>query len=811
MEKKKTLYCVGNAHLDPAWMWKWQEGSASAKATVRSALDRMKEYPDFKFVCSSASVYKWIEDFDPKMFEEVKERIKEGRFIIVGGWFVQPDCNMPSGEGFARQSLYCQRYFKEKLGATATTGYNVDSFGHNLMLPQILRKSGMKQYVFMRPGTHEKTMDTDIFRWASPDGSEVLCYRLPEPYCLYATTLEELEKKLDENGERYKYTDEGYMLFYGVGNHGGGPTKTNINVLKEFKEKHPDINVVFSDIDDYFAEIEKHKENIPVHKDDLQHHASGCYAAVSKIKNDIRRAETSLIAAETYNVMAEKLCGKKAATESLAKAWENVLLSHFHDVMGGCCIKPAYDDFYNMLGASRAVASETENSALQTISWAIDTSNAEKGNPIVIFNPHSFDVTDTVCINAQVSKVTDKDGNVIPHQHVNSLWCWKRDNSAFIATVPAMGYAVYYAKMNMDVVQPLCMYRGEQESVYENPIKVFDCGFENDRISVKFDKHTGYISSFFDKEKNIELLKGKGAVPTVIDEFEHDTWSHAKNYFDNVIGKFTDAKITVLENGPVRAVIKVESFYGASKLSQYFTLGADKNSLEVNARLDWHEKHKMLKLSFETAVENAKAFYEIPFGVIERPADCEEECGQMWILARGDSFGCALINNNKYSFSVKEGVMNLTAVRSPIYCDHGGARTEESEYTDQGETEFSYSLRAVSPDEGYGSIVKEAKLFNTPLVHVIENNHKGYLPDSFKGIECDKTNVVVSAIKFSEDGKGRVVRVYETDGKDTSFTLSGKLLPIPFMDKIKKFSVNTYYLENGGAGWKEVMLTEYDF
>ena len=811
MKKKKTLYCVGNAHLDPAWMWKWQEGSASAKATVRSALDRMKEYPDFKFVCSSASVYKWIEDFDPEMFSEIKERVKEGRFIVVGGWFVQPDCNMPSGEGFARQSLYCQRYFKEKLGAAATTGYNVDSFGHNLMLPQILKKSGMKQYVFMRPGTHEKTMGSDIFRWVSPDGSEVLCYRLPDPYCLYATTLEELEKKLSENDVRYKYTDDGYMLFYGVGNHGGGPTKTNINVLKEFAEKHPDINVVFSDIDDYFTEIEKRKEDIPVHTDDLQHHASGCYAAVSKIKNDIRRAETSLIAAETYNVMAEKLCEKKAATETLAKAWENVLFSHFHDVMGGCCIKPAYEDFYNLLGASRAVASETENSALQTISWAIDTSNAEKGYPVVIFNPHSFDVTDTVCINAQVSAITDKDGNVVPHQHVNSRWCWKRDNSAFIATVPAMGYAVYYVKMNMDAVQPLCMYKGEQENVYENPIKVFDCGFENDRISVKFDKHTGYISSFFDKEKNIELLKGKGAVPTVIDEFEHDTWSHARNYFDNVIGKFTDAKFTVLEKGPVRAIIKVESFYGASKLSQYFTLSADKNSLEVRAKLDWHEKHKMLKLSFDTAVENAKAFYEIPFGVIERPADGEEECGQMWILARGDNFGCALINENKYSFSVKDGVMNLTAVRSPIYCDHGGARTGESEYTDQGETEFSYSLRAVSPDEGYGSIVKEAKLFNTPLVHIIENNHKGYLSDSFKGIECDRENVVVSAIKFSEDGKGRVVRVYETNGNDTRFTLSGALLGAPLTAEITKFSVNTYYLENGGTEWKEVMLTEYDF
>ena len=161
--KKTNLFLVGNAHLDPIWQWKWQEGSAQAKATLRSALDRMKEFPDFRFVCSSAVVYEWIEEFAPDMFEEVKQRVREGRFIVVGGWYVQPDCNMPGAEGFARQSLYSQRYFYEKLGVTAKVGYNVDSFGHNAMLPQILKKSGMDNYVFMRPGQHEKEMPAELF------------------------------------------------------------------------------------------------------------------------------------------------------------------------------------------------------------------------------------------------------------------------------------------------------------------------------------------------------------------------------------------------------------------------------------------------------------------------------------------------------------------------------------------------------------------------------------------------------------------------------------------------------------------------
>ncbi len=812
MNNKKIVYFVGNAHLDPIWQWGWQEGSAEAKATIRSAIDRIKEYPDFKFVCSSASVYKWIEDFDRKMFEEIKQRVKEGRFIVVGGWFVQPDCNIPSGEGFARQSLYSQRYFKEKLGVTATTGYNVDSFGHNYMLPQILKKSGMNNYVFMRPSTQEKTLEKDIFYWSSPDGSEVLTYRIPTTYCLNFNDIQSLEKHINEDCERKKkYTDEGYMVFYGVGNHGGGPTKTNINIIKEYADKHPERDIVFSNIDDYFNMIRESSEHIAVHTDDLQHHASGCYSAVSKVKNDVRVAETRLLAAETYNVMAEKLCGKSPATKKLADAWENVLFCHFHDVMGGCAVKSSYHDVYNMLGEAQIVAAKTENSALQTISWAIDTKTCDKGYPIIIFNPHPFTVEKTVNVNVQIDKLTDSEGNEVTIQHVGSHWCWQKYNTVFTAKVPAMGYSTYYITASEKTEQPISFYIGKLQKDFKNPIKVYNNGFENDRIKVEFDEETGFISSFFDKEKKTEFLSGYGAVPIVIDETEHDTWSHGKNFFDKKIGVFKNPKMTVIEKGPVRAIIKVESYYDTSKLTQYFTLDEGKNSIDVKASIDWHEKHKMLKLAFETSIINAKAYYEIPFGVIERPADGEEECGQMWIMAKGDNFGCTIINNNKYSFSVKDNVMNMTVIRSPIYADHGGARTEESEYTDQGLSEFEYSFKGVSKNESYGQIIKEAKLFNTPLVYIIENKHEGVLSDNFKGIECNKENIMISAIKFSEDGKGKVVRIYETDGKDTEFTVYGKLLPFPLKSKAGKYSVNTYYCENGSAQWKEVFLTEYDF
>ena len=171
--KQKTLHMIGNAHIDPVWLWQWQEGFHEVKASFRSALDRMNEDDQFKFVSSSAAFYEWVEKSDPAMFDEIKARVKEGRWRVVGGWWIQPDCNIPAGESLVRQALYGQRYFLDKFGVTATTGYNVDSFGHNSMLPQILRKAGLRYYVFLRPMPHEKGLPNRLFWWESDDGARV--------------------------------------------------------------------------------------------------------------------------------------------------------------------------------------------------------------------------------------------------------------------------------------------------------------------------------------------------------------------------------------------------------------------------------------------------------------------------------------------------------------------------------------------------------------------------------------------------------------------------------------------------------------
>jgi alpha-mannosidase len=234
--------------------------------------------------------------------------------------------------------------------------------------------------------------------------------------------------------------------------------------------------------------------------------------------------------------------------------------------------------------------------------------------------------------------------------------------------------------------------------------------------------------------------------------------------------------------------------------------------LEVDAKVDWHEQHKMLKLRFDTAfTENPHAFYEIPYGVFERPANGEEEPGQSWIAVKQGSEGLALLNDSKYSYSIKDASLNLTVCRSPYYIDHarGDQDDGESEYTDQGEQTFRYNLLPLSGC-GWGEVTRAARLLNQPVTVIMENNHEGDLPTVLKALSCDAPNIIVTAFKRSEDGCGTVLRAYETEGRETTATFVGAALPAPLTAVWKPWSVQTYYLPDGSMQWKEVLLTEFD-
>ena len=346
------LYMIGNAHIDAVWLWQWQEGYQEVRATFGSALDRMEEYPDYVFSADSVAYFAWIAEHDPELFERIKARVAEGRFEVVGGWWVEPDCNVRGGESYVRHALYSQRWLAEHLGVIATVGCNVDPFGHNATLPQLLSKSRMDSYAFLRPQAHERELPAPLFWWESADGSRMLAYRIPHEYC---SPIGEISGHVTKALQQLPVTSEPLMVFYGVGNHGGGPTIENIESIKKLSERDLLPQMFPSSARGFFDAV-RDRPDIPVHDTDLQPHAIGCYSAHSEVKRLLRTAEQQLLAAEKWSTIAGTVSELPAATGELAHAWKQVLFNQFHDIAAGTAIAPAYDDARDQLGEARAIA-----------------------------------------------------------------------------------------------------------------------------------------------------------------------------------------------------------------------------------------------------------------------------------------------------------------------------------------------------------------------------------------------------------------------------------------------------------------------
>jgi alpha-mannosidase len=781
-----TLHLIGNAHIDPVWLWQWQEGFHEVKATFRSALDRMREYPDFVFTASSAAFYEWIEQSDPAMFAEIKQRVAEGRWAIVGGWWVEPDCNIPAGESFVRHGLYAQRYFKDKFGVIATVGFNVDSFGHAGTLPQILVRSGIRYYCFLRPGPHEKELPGRVFWWEAADGSRVLAFQIPFSY---ESGGADLEAKLRRCAAELKPSLDELMCFYGVGNHGGGPTIENIECIHRLAGASDLPRLILSRPEAFFRPVEAQGISLPVVRDELQHHASGCYAAHSGIKRWHRLAENRLLAAEKWSLLAAWTTGQPYPAD-LGRAWKNVLFNQFHDIMAGTAIEPAYDDARDQFGEALAIADRGLNLALQSFAWNIRISSEPGSRPIVVFNPHAWPSRQPVELEfgrfAENDILLDDEGRQMPVQRVQSYATASgRNRLCFVAALPALGYRTYRVAPAGKSAEA----RGEPGRAVSQTAEVSDTVLDNGRFRLEFDPRTGCIVSLRDLRPGVEVISGRAARAVVLDD-PSDTWSHNVFRFDRACGEFSATSVRLVERGPVRWTIRVTSEYGRSTLIQDFAMYADLDQIDVTVTVDWREQLKALKLRFPVNVKLMKVTSEIPYGHIERFANGEEEPIQSWVDVSGISrdaeipYGFSLLNDGKYSADVNVCDIGLTVLRSPVYAHHVPAVLQpDALYTfqDQGSQRFRYTLLPHAGSWEVAGTVKRAAELNTRPIALIATCHPdAALPqaDAFSAIEPD--NVVVTVMKQAEAGTERserdddslILRAYETTKAAARATIS---------------------------------------
>lgn len=822
MSNERKVHLIGNAHLDPIWLWRWQEGCGEVLQTFRSALDRLNEYPDFVFTCSSASYYKWVEEIDPDMFEEIRERVKEGRWVPVNGWWVQPDCNIPSAESFARQALYSQLYYNEKFGMICKTAYNVDSFGHSGMLPQLIKNGGMNAYVMMRPGPHENAEIPNMFTWESLDGTRIPTFRIPAESGYGANSAEDISRTRDFSEKLMAEENHGMMIFYGVGNHGGGPTRRCIEYLESRLKKDGYHDMIFSSPDAFFEAHCLEKVELPIWKDDLQHHASGCYSATSLVKQLNRRLENSLYFSEAFATVASRTAGMRDRTEDFKEAWRDVCFNQFHDILCGCSIMEAYDDVNAAMGHALTISDRIQNEAFLRIARRIDTwidgvsdpvcevrghSCGKFPRPVVVFNPLSFPIKVPVRTYHPSKQVKDDAGNDVIFSNVRS----SRSNDShldtvFIADVPAVGYAVYWLK-------PCWNENSDLPEVHiDTDVSAHDFSMENEYLKVSFDKHTGFITSLVDKKSGYDYASEDKpiAVPTVISDSKTDTWAHMVFRFHDIKGIMKLEKIELVEDGNARAVIRTRHSFGGSYLVQDFILASGQRILRSKCKALWTEDFTLLKMSFPVGGENRINTYEIPGAYIKRPTNGEEEPAGRWGAISFDDGGrrtLALLNDSKYSYDCPDNDLRLTVIRNVIFADHYSNRPAANfNFTDEGIQRFEYGVFVCDGEAEKSDIMNEAAMFNIRPAAVPESFHKGVLPQRKGFLSVDRDNIIMTALKFCEDGSGDcVARFYETRGEDTRAHIVCEMLNADFNVDFGHNEIKTFRISKNG----EVRETDF--
>ena len=743
----RVIHMIGNAHIDPVWLWQWPEGYQEVRATFQSAIDRMDEYPDFVFTCDSSLFFEWVEESDPALFARIRDRIADGRFQVVGGWWIEPDCNIPCGESFVRHALYGQRYLREKFGITATVGANLDSFGHNATIPQILARSGIDSYVFLRPGPTEKTLESPVFWWESPDGSRVLAYRIPHEYCAPKDDIgEHVEKAIASLPDG----DEEYAVFYGVGNHGGGPTRANLDQIARLNEEG-DRRLELSSLRRFFDGLAAGNGRYPTVRGELQHHAPGCYTTHSGIKRWNRRAENLLLRAEKWSAVADLLGLQPYPHEELTRAWKLLLFNQFHDILAGTSIEPAYEDARDQLGHASSLAANAFNAAVQSMARRIRIEPEVEMRPVVVFNPHTWRLRATVeleytWLRADGAHVVDDDGELVPMQLTRPLTTMSssRGRLVFPVDVPPLGYRTYRVRKG----------------------------------AVDADAFTGGPP-----------LVGRA----VVFDDRADTWGHGVTAYDTEIGEFERTSVEVVETGPVRTITRVESRHGSSTLREDYIVAAGLPYVDVRVTVDWHEQLKLLKLRYPTAGGGDRATFETPYGHLERPASGDEEPGQSWVDVSGDGGGLAVINDAKHGYDVRNGEIGISVVRSPVWAWHDPRELEpggDFTYMDQGRQTFTVRLVPHSGDWRDAGVVRLAAELNQPPFALIETFHDGPLPQRASYASDGGGDVVLTVVKRAEEGDGYAVRAYESSGRPATARLEvlGRTIEASFgANEIKTF------------------------
>ena len=760
---RPVMHIIGYSHIDAAWLWPWRDGSNLALTTARSALDRMNETPGFRYSHSSAIHYRWIQNADPEMFEEIRQRIRERRWEVVGGWPVEPDCNIPSTESFDRHALYGKTYCREAMGVDVKVGFNPDSFGHAAGLPTILKQSGYNYYVFMRPQEHEQDPDKKLpllFWWEGPDGSRVLTLRILNSYDNPAARIPMVADTSFAPG----FSDGAFFL--GVGDHGGAVTKAQIQEVLQLRNETNLPELRWSTTREFFRAVESSPamQNLPVIKGELQHHSRGCYSACGEEKYQNRRSERALVEAESIALLSSLSLGRKYPRQEFESAWWNVLFNQFHDLMAGTALYSDYQDARDGLGAACQTAQATKIEALEALAKQVDTSQAEAG-VVFVFNPLPWHR------KGLLEYHPGRAGRGAPIPHLKA----KNGSSVPIQMRPSDSMTNFYPRLSAWIDLPPFGYRVfTEESGTPPPVPAYDSS-----VSIS---ENGFGISSLKTPDGTELLASQLGLVVIADP--SDTWAHGIDQFRQEIGRPSLQSSAVVEDGPVTRITRQILQWRQSEIAVNIATFAALDVVRLHFVINWNEHEQILKLEIPTALADPKVFAMVPGAILERATNGNEEPYQDWVALQGriagGNYTLGLMNNSTYSYDCLNGVLRTILIRSAPYARHNPSKVLANSidaWQDQGRQERIFWLVAKPGKCTDLGLDRLANGLQMPAEYVMDSRHGGIASWENSFFEITPDTVSVLSIKQAEDASDAViVRVQERSGKHTTAHLESSLL-----------------------------------
>ncbi|MFL9454636.1 alpha-mannosidase [Tolypothrix bouteillei VB521301_2] len=808
---KSKIFLLGHAHLDLAWLWPVNETWQAAQKTFESVLSLQEGFPELIFCHSTPALYAWIEEHRPDLFGAIQQAVADGRWEVVGGFWVEPELNLIAGESIVRQLLYGQRYVLEKFGKFSSVVWVPDSFGFCATLPQFLVNGGVEYFVTQKLRWNDTTrFEHGAFWWKSPDGSEVFSYMS----ALIGEGIDPV-KMVSYACEWRSQTGLVESLWLpGVGDHGGGPTRDMLETARRWQKSPVFPDVEFCTSESYLQQIKGQGENrdtgdkeevstvstpsplspspsppspLPTWEDELylEFHR-GCYTTHSDQKRWNRHCEGLLYQAELFAAWATLSVGASYPKSELEFAWKNVLFNQFHDILPGSSIHQVYVDALPTWQEVERVGSSIVQQSLNAIASQISlpTPPQPEAQPVVIFNSLNWVRSQIVELEFPEEDDERRDWTIynLDGQEVESqsrFMGFRREPngdeipvksvSFFVSEIPACGYRVFW----------LCPCKPTLESL--KPFEEFV--LENECLRVTIDPETGDLSNVFDKTNHREVLSGLGnQLQAFQDSGQYwDAWNIDPNYAQHPLPPAELLSVHHLERGALRTRVRVVRRIGQSTFSQDYILEKESAVLKIANKVNWQENHVLVKVAFPLNLEADFATYEIPCGAIRRTTKpttpAEKAKWEVPALRWADlteiqnHYGVSLLNDCKYGYDSQPNQLRLTLLRSPNW---------PNPEADRGYHEFTYALYPHAQSWETANTVKRGYELNIPLQVLVLNpqqqNRQSSLPPSGSLLNLSDENLILMAFKQSEDDPEQwILRCYECHGKTAELELQSDL------------------------------------